>query len=109
MTLIEKKEGLRSERGREWIFAFVKIQASECAQWCILVKSSMWGNIRRHTYAVILFCHFALRAIFKKTNRKKKTKCSKAYKDYSDCSFAVLSAAIVWYLTAYRINIRLKQ
>lgn len=52
---LRKKEGLRSERGREWIFAFVKIQASDCRQLCILVRSGVWwNNIQSHL--LLPFC-----------------------------------------------------
>lgn len=77
MTLIEKKKGQKSERGREWIFAFVKIQASRV--WTIVhLKGSMWENNDGCTYTVI----------FPKLTRI-----------IQIVLFAVLSGVIVRYLT----------
>lgn len=102
VTLIEKRKGWGVKGGGNgFFFAFVKIQASWCGQWCI--KSGMRETKKGHTNTVISFSHSVSRATFEiKMFFKACTHCS-------DCSFNLLFlGATVWYLTEYRINIRLK-
>lgn len=66
MTLIEKKEGRRSEKGRGVEFCFWKdtgIRVSTMPHAC---KEQHVEKITVDTYTVILFSHFAWRAIFKR-------------------------------------------
>lgn len=93
MTLIGKREGLRTEWGTEWIFSFVEIQA--CGQWCIFVKSSIWENNGGRTYTDNMCSYLAWRGMCRKKKR------STAFKN-SSVLLAVLSGAIWWYLTKYR-------